>query len=81
MDEKRGSLQGTKTIEMQVRVTSTIEHRAELLKEWYRVQLKDILPQLIEKWEIKIGAKCKSWGVKQMRTKWDTCIVASKEFG
>lgn len=72
------AVKGTKIIEMRVRASSTKEHRAELLKEWYRVQLKNVLPQLIEKWETKIGVKCKSWGVKQMRTKWGTCTVASK---
>lgn len=71
-------VKGTKVIEMQVRPSSTHEQRATLLKEWYREQLKKQLPQFIEKWETKIGVKCKSWGVKQMRTKWGTCTVASK---
>lgn len=72
------AVKGTKTIEMRVRASSTKEHRAELMKEWYRVQLKKVLPQLIEKWEAKIGVKCNSWGIKQMRTKWGTCTIVSK---
>ncbi|WP_207906289.1 M48 family metallopeptidase [Flaviaesturariibacter aridisoli] len=71
-------LKGTKFLEMQVRPNATLEQRGELLKEWYRVQLKKQLPQLIAKWERKIGVRCDSWGIKQMRTKWGTCTVASK---
>jgi hypothetical protein len=35
-----------------------------LIKEWYRQELKKILPELITKWEKVIGVKCNDWGVK-----------------
>ena len=75
---QKAMVKGTKVIEMRVSASSTHKQRADLLKEWYRAQLKKQLPQLIEKWEARIGIKCASWGVKQMRTKWGTCTVASK---
>ncbi|MBK9381487.1 MAG: M48 family metallopeptidase [Chitinophagaceae bacterium] len=69
---------GTRYIVIKVRPSSTLESRAQLLKEWYRAQLKKELPALIEKWERVIGVKCNSWGVKQMKTKWGSCTNSSK---
>lgn len=71
-------LKGLKTIQLYVRPSTTTETKANLLKEWYRQELKKILPQLITKWEKVIGVKCNDWGVKQMRTKWGACNVHEK---
>jgi predicted metal-dependent hydrolase len=49
-----------------------------VLKEWYRKELKKIIPELISKWEKIIGVKAEDWGVKQMRTKWGACNVDEK---
>lgn len=72
------SLKGTKYIEMNVRPNSTLSGRTELMKEWYRAQLKKDLPVLIVKWEKIIGVKCNTWGVKLMKTKWGACTTRSK---
>lgn len=71
-------IRGTKHIELRVRTGATEASRAEVLKEWYRGQLKNELPELIRKWEKAIGVKCSSWGVKLMKTKWGACTTASK---
>lgn len=62
-----------KEIIMLVRPETTSEKRQELLDEWYRFQLKLILPPMIDRWEKKIGIKANEFGVKKMRTKWGTC--------
>lgn len=62
-----------KHLVMYVRPNSTREQRANILKEWYRKELKARIPGLIGKWEQVIGVTCNEWGVKHMRTKWGTC--------
>ncbi|WP_421879025.1 M48 family metallopeptidase [Marinoscillum sp.] len=52
--------------------TATIK-RKEILDEWYRAQLKEIVPELIAKWEEVIGVECQDFGIKRMRTKWGSC--------
>lgn len=52
--------------------------KANNMKEWYRSQLKLILPSLISKWEKEIGVKSNDWAVKQMRTKWGACNTEEK---
>jgi predicted metal-dependent hydrolase len=71
-------VKGVKSLLMNVRPNTSTEARGNMLKEWYRKELKMQLPELIDKWEKVVGVKCNSWGVKQMRTKWGACNIADK---
>ncbi|MBC7525376.1 MAG: M48 family metallopeptidase [Flavobacterium sp.] len=69
----------TKTyIDLFIRPNATVEQRQNCINEWYRKQLKNHIPQLIEKWEPIIGVSVSDWGVKQMKTKWGTCNIEQK---
>lgn len=65
-------------IELYIRPNSTIEKRKQILDEWYRAELKKIVPKMIEKWEKKIGVKSNEFGIKKMKTKWGTCNTKAK---
>ena len=67
-----------KYIHLQLRPNSDTSKRAEILTEWYRTQLKQIVPDLISKWERVIGVECNKFGIKKMRTKWGTCNAGAK---
>lgn len=56
-----------------VRPETLVEKRQTILDEWYRLQLKEILPALIEKWEKQIHVKVNEFGIKKMKTRWGTC--------
>lgn len=66
-------VQGTEYLVLHVRENSSIERRAEVLKEWYRMELKTLLPVLIAKWENALGVQVNKWEVKQMKTLWGSC--------
>lgn len=66
-------IKGYKTIQLQVKPGTPSEKKAILLKEWYRKELKAVIPALIAKWENILGVQVNYWGVKHMRTKWGTC--------
>ena len=69
----------TKTyIDLVVRPNTSIEQRQIILNEWYRQQLKQQIPALIEKWQNIIGVEISDWGVRQMKTKWGTCNIEKK---
>ncbi len=55
-----------------------VENRKKLLSDWYRKEMKKILPPIIRKWEIKSGLKVYSYGIKRMKTKWGSCNPAHK---
>jgi predicted metal-dependent hydrolase len=62
-----------KTLEMYVRPDTDTQKRHNILEEWYRQKLKEMLPDLISKWEKKIKVEVAEYGVKKMKTKWGTC--------
>jgi hypothetical protein len=59
-------------------IQTSVDEKANVIKEWYRKQLKDQIPELLGRWEKIIGVKSNDWGVKQMKTKWGACNVDDK---
>lgn len=66
-------VQGKEFILLYIRENTTLERRAEILREWYRAELKAIIPALIVKWEEILGVKANHWEIKQMKTLWGSC--------
>jgi len=50
-----------------------------VLEQWYRNKLKEVLPNLIQKWETKMNVSSNDFGIKKMRTKWGTCNTTTKK--
>lgn len=69
---------GKKEMNLFIRKNSTIEQRERVMNEWYREQLKSIIPNYISKWEKKMDVQVKDWGVRRMRTKWGSCNIQDK---
>lgn len=65
-------------LEMNIRPGSNREKRANVLKEWYRAELKEEIPKLINKWEEPINVKVNAFGVKQMKTRWGSCNIRAR---
>lgn len=61
-----------------IKPNSTIEKREGIMNEWYREQLKNLIPGYIEKWEPIMGVKVDEWGVKLMKTRWGSCNTSAK---
>jgi len=69
----------TKTyIDLYIRPNSKIEQKQTILNQWYRSELKKLIPPIIEKWEKKMDVTVEDWQVKQMKTKWGTCNIEKK---
>jgi len=66
-------IQGNEYIQLYVREGATEERRAEVLREWYRSELKLMLHPLITKWEKILAVSVNKWEVKQMKTLWGSC--------
>lgn len=71
------SLSGNRLV-MQVRKDSNANQRENTLNEWYREQLKQAVPPILERCENTVGIKTAEWHVKNMRTKWGTCNAEQK---
>jgi predicted metal-dependent hydrolase len=58
---------------LRVRPGTGPEKREALVEEWYREQLKEAVPPLLERWEPLLGVKANRWFVQRMKTKWGSC--------
>lgn len=65
-------------IDLHVKIGSDKEKREKVMKEWYRKELKAVIPEVIDKWEKIMNLKVNDWGVKQMKTRWGTCNINAK---
>ncbi len=74
----RVELRNNNYIQLFTRPNSSKEQRASTMREWYRAELKAILPEIIERWATKIGVKVEEWHIKQMKTRWGTCNIPKK---
>jgi predicted metal-dependent hydrolase len=66
------------TLELIVRPHTPLVTRQAILYEWYRAQMKLLLPDIIKKYEKLMGVEVSEFGVKRMKTKWGTCNPAAK---
>jgi len=63
---------------LRVRPNTSDEKKQALVEEWYRVQLRQVVPTLIAKWEPLLRVKVARFFVQQMKTKWGSCNHAAK---
>ncbi len=68
-------LTNNKCLDLHARSGCSAENREKILSEWYRQNLKEIIPPLIEKWEKIIGVNVNDFGIKLMKTRWGTCNI------
>jgi len=58
---------------LRVRPGAHKEKRREVLDSWYRAQIRQSIPALIDKWEPIIDVKVKGFFVQRMKTRWGSC--------
>ena len=56
-----------------VRPGATKEKRAEVMHEWQKRLLHEVVPMLIKKWEAKLGVSVSAYFLQRMKTKWGGC--------
>lgn len=71
-------LRNKTSMELHVRPDATVDQRVEVLHQWYRQQLRDLIPPLLKKWEKALGVRASEWGIKKMKTKWGSCNTAAR---
>lgn len=49
--------------------------REKALTEWYRRELKRVLPQILKNCEERIGVKTNACNIKYMKTRWGSCNI------
>lgn len=66
------------TLELYVRPGASREKKMQVLDEWYRAQIKEIVPPLISQWENIMEVKLEDYRIRKMKTKWGSCNPDAK---
>lgn len=69
----RIEIRGLASLDLLVRPDTNSEQREALLLRWYREQLRELIPPLLNKWQAVLGVQACAWGIKKMKTKWGSC--------
>jgi hypothetical protein len=62
-----------KRIMLTVRPGSDERKRADVMHEWHKSLLHEVVPSLIRKWEPKLGVSVAGYFLQRMKTKWGSC--------
>jgi len=76
--ESKVIIRNKTSIDLSASVDSTLEQRHRIMTEWYRVQLKEQMTPIIDKWEKIIGVSAVDYNIRRMKTKWGSCNVNAK---
>ena len=60
-------------MEMRVRPSTARDAREAMLYTWYRARLREHIPEMVAKWEPRIGVTVADWRIRRMKTRWGTC--------
>lgn len=66
-------------IDLYIRPNTSTEKRHEIMTEWYRAELKKLIPPIIKKWEKITKIHINDWQVKLMKTKWGSCNIEKRK--
>ena len=60
-------------MELRVRPNTGRDAREAMLYRWYRARLRERIPDIVAKWEPRIGVTVADWRIRRMKTRWGTC--------
>jgi predicted metal-dependent hydrolase len=66
-----------KRITLHVRPGSHAAKRAEVLHEWHKRLLHDVVPGLIAKWQPRLDVQVSGYFLQRMKTQWGSCNHAA----
>lgn len=77
-DGKPGVVSDHKRIILTVRPGSDQAKRAEIIHEWHKALLHETVPEVIARWEPRLGVKVARYFLQRMKTKWGSCNPQSR---
>jgi len=76
-DVKPSVVLSNKRITLVVRPGCSAEKRAEVMHEWHKSLLHEVVPPLIQRWERKLKVNVSGYFLQRMKTKWGSCNQAA----
>jgi len=73
--QRRVQLSAEDTLTLYAPRSDTREQRAQILDNFYRQQLHNSLPAMLEHWQQIVQRNITFWGIKKMKTRWGSCNI------
>lgn len=77
--KKPSALINSDKIILYIKKDFTLAQKRKILDDFYRKNLKEIIPNYIKKWEEKMNLRVAKFGIKKMKTRWGTCNIRDKK--
>lgn len=61
-----------------VRPKTSTRKRKEILDDWYRNSLKELIPTIVKRYEKLMKVQVEEFAIRKMKTKWGTCNIEAK---
>ena len=74
----RIEMKGKSKLRLYVKPNTSIEKRLLVLNDWYRLQLKLKVSELLDHWTPLIKRTPQSCDIKKMKTKWGSCNIEAQ---
>ncbi len=72
------TIKGKATLILKCRTTAPDASRMKALDDWYREQLRELIPPLLNQWCKRLGVEGVTWKLRHMRTRWATINTSAK---
>jgi predicted metal-dependent hydrolase len=56
-------------MDLHVRPGTSAEQRERVLHVWYRQQLNELIPRLVENWQSALGVEVADWGIRKVSSR------------
>lgn len=76
--KKNSAILNDGIIELYIEKRSTMAARQKIIEDFYRTELKKIIPYFIIKFEQIMNRKVSEFGIKKMKTRWGTCNMSDR---
>ncbi len=74
---QRAFLSGSRLV-LQVSPQADAAQREQVLNQWYRCQLGEALPAVIDRCREITGLSASQWRIRRMKTRWGSCNIPEK---
>lgn len=76
-DAKPAVILSNKRINLIVRPGSSAEKRAEVMHQWHKSLLHEVVPPRVKQWERKLKVRVSGYFLQRMKTRWGSCNHAA----
>ncbi len=68
-----------KNIVLWTSVSSNSVERELVVEKAYKQQMQELVPKLLDKWQVVVGQEVASWTIRKMKSRWGSCNIQKRK--